>query len=1044
MRVARFILAVFLVLIFGTAEAQHIRIDGDRLLFSGSFQFGGPVSSLPASPVAGDTYVVTDGANATDCGTGSSTYEVICVYTGAAWQALLSDTTDIIDDTHIDWGTGAAQVSADDVPDGSSKIIPTATQESNWDTAYGWGNHASGGYLTSEVDGSTTNEINTITGDNAATTTGLAITVAGGTNITTAVAGNTVTINGFSNESAQDLVGAMVSSNTETGIAVTYEDGDGTIDFVVSESDPNALLTAGTDNIKDTHIDWGTGAGQVSADDIGDGSSKIIPSSTQETNWDAAYGWGNHASAGYLTSPVAIANGGTGQVTAQAAINALTAVSAATAEWVLTKDTATSNAVWKANPGAGGGTVDTTGTVNANEIAVFDDSTTLKALTESEFKTAYNIEAGVDFQAYDADLADLADGSLSGGKVGTGISGTNITTGTVADAQIASAIARDSEITYETLNTNGDVGTSAGQLAIGNHTHSYESSTSNDFDPDRLAGDTTDDNLVDAAIIDSAIARDTEVPRIYDVRGSAYAALGNDSNDDTIEIQTAIDAAEAVGGGTVFIPAGTYKVTDHDSDGYCLTITAGIKIVGAGREKTIIKSYETTKPTFFINTQDGVYIADMQIQTNGSAADGQSGIKVESSTADANFYTTVERCYITANYVGIDFDEAKLWTVENNHIGTNTYGLYIDDEISSDGGDFSIHNNTFTGNGTHVYQVAAGGNRVTSNKFIGATTNGYHMDIGQDWVANVATSVALFSANSFENNAGYDIKIETDSADDAFSKISIVNNEFYQGAGGAALPTGIFIGAEATGAATDISNVVIAGNIFNDSGINIGLANGVTISNNYFNEVTGYDAIIINDSASSIKVFGNETDAVTEANIVDGSFTTRFYIDSGDGNDYSELEFRHDGSTKSQISVYGSGGPPATAWHSYWDLIGNIYWRDSANSNDAMMTLTNNAGGAGAGANLTVYGDITVDSCTGCADYVFEPNYDMLSLDELDLFVSKNKQLPNMTMNRRVDEKPMSVTKATRELLEKTEEQALYILELHDRLKALEAKVAAH
>lgn len=37
-------------------------------------------------------------------------------------------------------------------------------------------------------------------------------------------------------EDIQDIIGAMVTGNTETGIAVTYEDGDGTLDFVVTES----------------------------------------------------------------------------------------------------------------------------------------------------------------------------------------------------------------------------------------------------------------------------------------------------------------------------------------------------------------------------------------------------------------------------------------------------------------------------------------------------------------------------------------------------------------------------------------------------------------------------------------------------------------------------------------------------------------------------------------------------------------------------------------------------------------------------------------
>jgi hypothetical protein len=37
------------------------------------------------------------------------------------------------------------------------------------------------------------------------------------------------------NEKVQDVIGAMLSGNTETGITVTYEDSDGTIDFVVAD-----------------------------------------------------------------------------------------------------------------------------------------------------------------------------------------------------------------------------------------------------------------------------------------------------------------------------------------------------------------------------------------------------------------------------------------------------------------------------------------------------------------------------------------------------------------------------------------------------------------------------------------------------------------------------------------------------------------------------------------------------------------------------------------------------------------------------------------
>ena len=64
----------------------------------------------------------------------------------------------------------------------------------------------------------------TLTGDitGAATMTNL-----GSVSIATTLAGGGLA------ESIQDTVGAMVGSNTETGISVTYQDGDGTLDFVI-------------------------------------------------------------------------------------------------------------------------------------------------------------------------------------------------------------------------------------------------------------------------------------------------------------------------------------------------------------------------------------------------------------------------------------------------------------------------------------------------------------------------------------------------------------------------------------------------------------------------------------------------------------------------------------------------------------------------------------------------------------------------------------------------------------------------------------------
>jgi len=50
----------------------------------------------------------------------------------------------------------------------------------------------------------------------------------------------------LTNEQVQDIVGGMVSGNTETGITVTYQDGDGTLDFVVGTLNQDTTGNAAT------------------------------------------------------------------------------------------------------------------------------------------------------------------------------------------------------------------------------------------------------------------------------------------------------------------------------------------------------------------------------------------------------------------------------------------------------------------------------------------------------------------------------------------------------------------------------------------------------------------------------------------------------------------------------------------------------------------------------------------------------------------------------------------------------------------------------
>ena len=74
---------------------------------------------------------------------------------------------------------------------------------------------------------------------------------------------------------------------------------------------------------------------------------------------------------------------------------------------------------------------------------------------------------------------------------------------------------------------------------------------------------------------------------VYNVKTDSrltLKALGNGSNDDTTAIQNAITAANADGGGVVYLPAGTYKITAG------LSLKSKVVLQGAGQSATFITS----------------------------------------------------------------------------------------------------------------------------------------------------------------------------------------------------------------------------------------------------------------------------------------------------------------------------------------------------------------------------------------------------------------------------------------------------------------------
>ena len=87
---------------------------------------------------------------------------------------------------------------------------------------------------------------------------------------------------GKTTEEIQDIVGAMTTSNTETNITVTYQDSDGTLDFVVDAAQPNvtSLGTLTSLTVDDIKIN-GTQIGHTSDEDAMSIASNGVVTFTQ-------------------------------------------------------------------------------------------------------------------------------------------------------------------------------------------------------------------------------------------------------------------------------------------------------------------------------------------------------------------------------------------------------------------------------------------------------------------------------------------------------------------------------------------------------------------------------------------------------------------------------------------------------------------------------------------------------------------------------------------------------------------------------------------
>jgi hypothetical protein len=128
----------------------------------------------------------------------------------------------------------------------------------------------------------------------------------------------------------------------------------------------------------------------------------------------------------------------------------------------------------------------------------------------------------------------------------------------------------------------------------------------------------------------------------------------------------------------------------------------------------------------------------------------------------------------------------------------------------------------------------------------------------------------------------------------------------------------------------------------------------------------------------------------------------------------------------------------------------DIYRRNGTVQGEQTMSFDRNTGYVGIGTKKPVYkldveGTIRASEVKVClqggCDFVFKKDYKLMSLNELEKFVTTKQHLPEIASEKEMVENGLNMKEFQMKLLQKMEEMTLYIIEQNKELKKLKKKV---
>lgn len=123
------------------------------------------------------------------------------------------------------------------------------------------------------------------------------------------------------------------------------------------------------------------------------------------------------------------------------------------------------------------------------------------------------------------------------------------------------------------------------------------------------------------------------------------------------------------------------------------------------------------------------------------------------------------------------------------------------------------------------------------------------------------------------------------------------------------------------------------------------------------------------------------------------------------------------------------------------------FWNFASASGDTVFRVSKSGTGGvemelNQNGNLTIRGSLTTTGCTGCGpDYVFQDDYDLMSLSALEGFIKENHHLPRIPSAAEMEQNGINQTQLQLRLLEKIEELTLHTLAQQKAIEELQARL---